>query len=54
MRDSNPKVTFSYVVKALNQFDLAYIHLKDLEKGYTDYPFLEIFSNNLGADGTSE
>jgi N-ethylmaleimide reductase len=29
MRDSNPKATFNYVVKALNQFDLAYIHLME-------------------------
>ncbi|WP_366511450.1 hypothetical protein [Moorena sp. SIO4A1] len=29
MRDSNPKAIFSYVINALNPFDLAYIHLME-------------------------
>ena len=29
MSDSNPKATFGYLVDALNQFDLAYLHLLD-------------------------
>ncbi|WP_427161980.1 alkene reductase [Aliinostoc sp. HNIBRCY26] len=29
MYDSNPKETFSYVVKALNPFDLAYVHMME-------------------------
>jgi N-ethylmaleimide reductase len=29
MSDSNPKATFSYVIEALNRFNLAYIHLME-------------------------
>jgi N-ethylmaleimide reductase len=29
MKDSNPKVTFSYAIAALNEFNLAYIHLME-------------------------
>ena len=29
MHDSNPKATFSYVIDALNRFDLAYLHLME-------------------------
>jgi N-ethylmaleimide reductase len=29
MQDSNPKATFSYIVEALNQFKLAYLHLME-------------------------
>ncbi|AUT04397.1 alkene reductase [Nostoc sp. CENA543] len=29
MSDSNPKETFTYVVKALNPFDLAYVHMME-------------------------
>jgi N-ethylmaleimide reductase len=29
MHDSNPRVTFSYIVETLNQFNLAYLHLME-------------------------
>ncbi len=48
MQDSNPKATFSYVIDALNQFDLAYIHLMepnetDIASGDVLNPVLPIF-----------
>jgi N-ethylmaleimide reductase len=48
MQDSNPKATFTYVVKALNQFNLAYIHLMepneaDLANGEVLNPVISIF-----------
>jgi len=30
IKDSDPKATFSYVVKALNQFNLAYLHITEM------------------------
>lgn len=30
IRDSNPEATFSYTVKALNRFDLAYLHITEM------------------------
>lgn len=43
MSDSNPLATFGYAVEALNQFDLAYVHLvevneADLRHGGTEVP----------------
>lgn len=48
MGDSNAKATFSYVIDALNQFDLAYIHLMepnemDLKNGDVINPVLPVF-----------
>jgi N-ethylmaleimide reductase len=33
MHDSDPQATFGYVIKALNDFDLAYIHLMEPNEG---------------------
>ena len=59
MYDSNPVATFSYLVEALNRFDLAYLHLiepqeADLRHGGTAIPtshFRPIFKGNLIVNG---
>ena len=48
MHDSSPQATFGYVIKELNAFNLAYIHLMeaseaDLKHGATINPVLPIF-----------
>jgi N-ethylmaleimide reductase len=55
MSDSNPKATFGYLVEALNQFDLAYLHLleadeADIRHGGTPVPtsyFRPLYKGNL-------
>jgi N-ethylmaleimide reductase len=60
MQDSNPQATFSYVINALNSFDLAYLHLmeanevdlatRDVMKNLTPY-FRQIFKGTLITNG---
>jgi N-ethylmaleimide reductase len=58
MKDSQPIETFSYVIKALNQFDLAYVHLMettpaDLRHGGTTIPtkiFRPLYQGRLMAN----
>jgi N-ethylmaleimide reductase len=40
MGDSNPEATFGYVIKALNQFNLAYIHLMEPSASDLEQPVL--------------
>ncbi len=42
MQDSNPKATFSYVIDALNRYNLAYIHL--MEPNETDLSTREVIN----------
>lgn len=42
MQDSNPKATFSYVIDALNRYNLAYIHL--MEPNETDLSTREVLN----------
>lgn len=42
MQDSNPKATFSYVIDALNRYNLAYIHL--MEPNETDLATREVLN----------
>ncbi|WP_414551451.1 alkene reductase [Anabaena sp. CCY 0017] len=59
IRDSNPKATFSYVIDALNQFGLGYIHLMeptpaDIRHGGTAIPvdyFRAIYQGTLITNG---
>jgi N-ethylmaleimide reductase len=59
MRDSNPLETFSYTAQALNQFDLAYLHIfeatdADIEHGATVVPtshLRERFTGTLIVNG---
>ncbi|MTJ09356.1 alkene reductase [Anabaena sp. UHCC 0204] len=60
MQDSNPQATFSYIINALNSFDLAYLHLmeanevdlanRDVMKNLTPY-FRQIFQGTLITNG---
>jgi N-ethylmaleimide reductase len=58
MKDSQPIATFSYVLEALNEFDLAYVHLMettpaDLRHGGTEIPtkiFRPVYQGRLIAN----
>jgi len=58
MKDSQPIATFSYVLEALNHFDLAYVHLMettpaDLRHGGTEIPtkvFRPVYQGRLIAN----